>query len=185
MSISNLFQLASRKVLAVANIMISNGLNFCCHVIDDISISDSDDNIIYPTKEEIIGWYDILFTKEYRLKIIPPKALENMVKNGISIKKQPAEIMNFIISTSENRVFVGILLQENCEHKASELVKSLAFPEPIELIDNKTYMIVSYLAESPLKEKDNCQRIIFNHLKKIGVYKLDEDNLEEELYFFD
>lgn len=184
MSISNLLQLASRKVLSVANNMIGNNLNFCCQVIDDISISEND-NIVYPSNDEIIGWYDNLFTKEFRLKTIPPKVLENMLKNNISVKKQPAEIMNFIISTSEDRVFIGIMLQENCEYKLSDFANNFVFPTPVNVIDNKTYMIISYVADSPLKEKDNCQRIIFNYLKKIGVYKTDDNDGEEELYSLD
>ena len=182
MSIENLLLTTSRKVVSTANIMIGNNMPFCCYTVDDISITSNDEEITYATNNEILSWYERLFTIDYKIKEIPLRALENMKKNGLTPKKQPAEIMNFIISTNSDHVFIGMLLPEICEYKLSDFVDNFNFPDKIinKIVYNKNYAILSYIADSPLKEKDNCQRSIFEYLKKIGVYKNEDE--EEELY---
>lgn len=182
MSFQKLFQSAARKTHSTASTMISNNMNVCCQTVDDISVS-TNNNILYPSKLDITEWFDSLFTKEFALKILPQKAYEAMKKKGIPIKKQPAEIMNFIVATSENHVLTGIKLPSNCKNKMDDLVTGFMEEMKYERIDNNGYTIVSYQTEYPLKEKDECQRRIFAHLFKIGV--LEEDNEEDELYTFD
>jgi hypothetical protein len=185
MSFTKSLQSASRKAKSTASTMIGNNLDFCCQITDDISISQNDDTI-YPKSAEIVEWFDKLFTKEFKLKVLPAKALENMKKRGIPIKKQPAEIMNFVISTSEYHVHVGVMLPQDSEYKANELFVGFIdqSSDDLEQLDRETYSVVTYRAESPLKEKDNVRRRIFEYLRKIGVSTVEDDS-DDEIYNLD
>jgi hypothetical protein len=181
MSIEKELQSASRKAKSTVLTMISNDIDVCCQTIDDISISVNNEPV-YPTRDEIIEWFNNLFQKEFALKILPPKAIEAMLKKGIVMKKQPAEIMNFIVATSEYHVIIGIMLPLNCDYKMDNLIDGFMDEIKYERIDNINYTIISYQSDSPIKEKDNCQRRIFTLLFKIGILKEEE---EEQVYTFD
>lgn len=183
MSIQKLLQGACRKAKSTAQTIISNDINFCCQVMDDITVSNDDDTL-YPSNEDMDVWYKDLFTNEFKLKVLPPKAIENMKNRGISIKKQPAEIMNFVVGTNKDRVYVGIMLPDECLHKVDDLIKGFMGNDKYNFNNYEKYSVLSYEVESPLKEKDNCQRRIFEHLKVIGVSDQNDES-DDDVYTFD
>lgn len=179
MSFKKPLETAGRKAKSTASTMIGNGLDYCCQVVEDISVSENDETK-YPTEDDMEKWYDGLFTKEFKLKVIPPKALENMKKRGIPIKKQPAEIMNFVIATSESHVHMGIMFPGDSTYKISDMVPGFIGNAKYTLTDKDNYTLVSYEAQFPLKEKDDLQRSVFNHLRTLGI--AEDDESEDEIY---
>ena len=133
---------------------------------------EKEDITVYPTQECAINNLNTMLTKELAFKQLPQKALDEMAKKGLSPKKQPIEILLFIIVPCDVSVVVAVNninnmidMSDLCNHIDGEICD-----------DN---MAVKY-TDSSLKESDNINRNIFNYLKQIGIYS---DTAEEDMVF--
>jgi len=111
-------------------------------------------------------------TKDLAFKQLPQKALEEMAKKGLSPKKQPIEILLFIIVPCSDSVIVAI-------NNIDNMIDINKFGEFIEC-DNINNNIVIRKTDSQLKLADTINRHVFNYLKNVGIYV---DNTEDDLIF--
>ena len=176
---AKVFTKSAGDVRSLANTMISNGNNFCS-IILDVGMKDTitndegdkEDITIYPSQDDAINGVNMMLTKDLAIKQLPQKALDEMAKKGLSPKKQPIEILLFIIVPCNDSVIVKV-------NNINDMIDINTFADFIEcniICDN----IVAQKTDSSLKVADSISRHIFNYLKNVGIYV---DNTEDDLVF--
>lgn len=176
---TKIFSKSAGDVRSMANTMISNGNNFCCVVLD-VGVKNTiinedgekEDITVYPTQECAINNIKTMLTKELAFKQLPQKALEEMAKKGLSPKKQPIEILLFIIVPCDVSVVVAV-------NNINNMIDMSDFCNHIDGESGDDNMVVKY-TDSSLKESDNINRNIFNYLKQVGIYN---DTTDEDMIF--
>ena len=176
---AKVFSKCAGDVRTLANTMISNGNNFCSIILDvgmkDITINDEGDKediTMYPSQDDAIIGVNAMLTKDLAIKQLPQKALDEMAKKGLSPKKQPIEILLFIIVPCNDCVIIKV-------NNINNIIDMNTFAEFIEC-NNINDNIVAQKTDSSLKVADTISRHIFNYLKKVGIYV---DNTEDDLVF--
>ena len=176
---AKVFTKSTSDVRSLANTMISNGNNFCS-IILDVGMKDTitndegdkEDITIYPSQDDAINGVNMMLTKDLAIKQLPQKALDEMAKKGLSPKKQPIEILLFIIVPCNDSVIVKV-------NNINDMIDINTFADFIEcniISDN----VVAQKTDSSLKIADSISRQIFNYLKNVGIYV---DNTEDDLDF--
>ena len=176
---AKVFTKSTSDVRSLANTMISNGNNFCS-IILDVGMKDTitndegdkEDITIYPSQDDAINGVNMMLTKDLAIKQLPQKALDEMAKKGLSPKKQPIEILLFIIVPCNDSVIVKV-------NNINDMIDINTFADFIEcniISDN----VVAQKTDSSLKIADSISRQIFNYLKNVGIYV---DNTEDDLVF--
>jgi hypothetical protein len=176
---TKVFTKSAGDVRSLANTMISNCNNFCS-IILDVGVKDNitndegerEDITIYPSQDEAICSVNMMLSKDLAIKPLPQKALDEMAKKGLTPKKQPIEILLFIIVPCYDSVIVRV-------NNINDMIDMNKFAEFIEcniISDN----VVAQKTDSSLKVADSISRQIFNYLKNVGIYV---DNTEDDLVF--
>ena len=176
---AKVFTKSAGDVRSLANTMISNGNNFCS-IILDVGMKDTitneegerEDITVYPSQDEAICSVNMMLSKDLAIKPLPQKALDEMAKKGLTPKKQPIEILLFIIVPCNDSVVVRV----NNINDMIDMNKFAEFIECEKINDN----IVAQKTDSSLKVADSISRHIFNYLKNVGIYV---DNTEDDMVF--
>lgn len=172
MSFEKKFKTSIQNVKTTASKAIKFGYPFSCQMVD-ICINDGD-NISYPNSDAMTNFMCKLFTKDLKYKKLNEKALANMAKRGITPKKQPCEILLFIVAGSETHVHVGISVPDGIEFNLNNFIEEITeenvFNVDLSQTIGNEIFVIKYKHESTLKEKDDIQRKIFNELKNLNIY---------------
>lgn len=183
MSFAKILKAIVQEIKTSASRAIKNDLSFMCHLINP-QIVDQDD-ILYPSYEELNEWMLNLFNVELKPKTINEKALKAMGAKGVKPSKQPFDILLIVVSGSETHVHVGFSIPDTMDElKAADLVARFMKDKQYESQYNNNIAIASYFDESPLKEKDMLRKHIFDVLKDIGINNV-ADEEDPEIYDFD
>ena len=181
-AIEKVFKKTSNEIKSLANMMISNGNMFCCTVVDT-TITESE-TIVYPTDSMIINFINTMFGKEFTPKPLPQKALEEMKKKGIEQKKQIGEILLFVIIPTEYNIIVGINVPYGIKFNMDDyILNTMGNCDNVNIISNSnssnsnSYHIITIegFDNTPFKEADVIMRNTFSELKRMGLYKDDEE----------
>ena len=181
MSFEQIFSKSIKTTIAdfktTAQVMISNGSTFSVQCLDISAVAD--DSTIYPECTDLSGWTQNLLTNETKSKPLPQKALEEMARKGLSLKKQISEIILVAITPSKTHIHVGVWVPENmtCTLDPKDFVSSALESysnTDMLVIDNKVFVDIAH-GES-LKERDNVLRCFFSELKKRKIYVEEEDD---------
>jgi len=176
-AIEKVFKKTSNEIKSLANTMISNGNMFCCTVVDN-TITESE-TIIYPTNSMNIHFINNMFGKEFAPKQLPQKALDEMKKKGIEPKKQICDIILFVIIPTEHNIIVGINVPGNITFNIDDyILNTMMNCDNVNIISNSnSYNIISIegFNNTPFKEADVIMRNTFSELKRMGLYKDEEE----------
>ena len=184
MSFKKAFNTAIQNSKAMASKAIKDNMQFSCQNVN-ISTTNGDDTI-YPNVEDAKLWMKDMFVKEFKPKVLPEKALKMMIEKGIEIAKQPTEVLLIVlVASSDTHVHVGVSIPPTLKSTVGieEFTSSIMQDTQYEkTILNDTCIILEYPHISPLKEKDNRQQLIFEELKKRGIFVKDETNDDETCF---
>lgn len=150
---------------------------------DDIFTKVIEDFTVYPLALDITEWLRQTIKNITEIKTLNPRAIENMKKQGIIPKKQAGELLLFLIIPSKTEIHIGIYVPPfyqdgfSIEYFIKNALKDIEY----NIIYDGNYGFVNYKNDSPLKEKDNVLRKIFEQLKKVKIY-IDTMIDEEILY---
>jgi hypothetical protein len=176
-AIEKVFKKTSNEIKSLANTMISNGNMFCCAVVDN-TITESE-TIIYPTNSMNIHFINNMFSKEFAPKQLPQKALDEMKKKGIEPKKQICDILLFVIIPTEYNIIVGINVPGNITFNIDDyILNTMMNCDNVNIISNSnSYHIITIegFNNTPFKEADVIMRNTFIELKRMGLYKDEEE----------
>jgi hypothetical protein len=173
-------------VKAGASNSIKNSLNFCCKTLD-IAVTDpaDKDGTIFPSPELAKKWLDDLFNDKLKLKVLNPRAIENMKKKGETPGMQPIEIILIVIVASSDRVVAGVSFPAGDSRDVTAFTTNAmnacpanGFDPKFECESKNNLVFVTYNCESPLKDKDMVSRAFFDQLRKDKIY-VEEDDEDE------
>jgi len=142
----------------------------------------TEDFTVYPLAEDINKWLEKSIKSITEIKPLNQRAIDNMKKQGITPKKQAGELLLFLVVPSKTEIHIGIYAPVsyfNIDNFMKDALKDITFDIRI---DNN-YGFVNYKNDSPLKEKDNTIRYIFNQLKIAGIYV--DNTVDDEILTFD
>ena len=187
LAFEKVFKKSTNDVKLTANTMISNEYPFCCMKLDTTIIEN--ESIIYPPDKMNYDYLKNLFSVELKSKPLPQKALDEMKKKGIEPKKQPIDLLLFIIIPTENNILIGINCPSEINFSIDDYVERTI--EPYGNINNsmnkscnkENYCLFEFHHDSPFKEAEVVLQNTFNELKRVGLYK-DPDDEEIPLYDF-
>jgi len=177
MASTKLLNSASNNVKTAVNISISNKMEFC---VTTANLSEStNDGLVFQDLDTTKDWLDSVLNKTLIYKPLNAKALENMAKKGLTPKKQPGELLVFVIVDSEKHIHLAINFPESYQSRFDlDSFKSDVFPKNYEQEGN----VFTYEIDSPLKERDNLSRKIFAFLKKTDLYQEEEEDDDEMVF---
>ena len=177
MAIEKVFKKTSNEIKSLGNTMISNGNMFCCTVVD--TTFTENETIIYPTDSMNIHFINNMFGKEFSPKQLPQKALDEMKKKGIEQKKQIGEILLFVIIPTEHNIIVGINVPYGIKFNMDDyILNTMSNCDNVNIISNSnSYHIITIegFDNTPFKEADVVMRNTFSELKRMGLYKDEEE----------
>jgi hypothetical protein len=145
-------------------------------------VRTTEDFTVYPLAEDINKWLEKSIKSITEIKPLNQRAIDNMKKQGITPKKQAGELLLFLVVPSKTEIHIGIyapMSYFSIDNFMKDALKNITFDIRI---DNN-YGFVNYKNDSPLKEKDNTIRYIFNQLKTSGIYV--DNTVDEEILTFD
>jgi hypothetical protein len=176
------FKRATDEAKLTINLAIKNECVFSCQMLN-ISIVDADE-IKYPDYLEMEQWISKLFSVDLAPRILNPKALAAMQAKGLTPGKNPRDLFINIVSGSETHVHIGFSIPNDLDSvNIDEFISNIAPNNALHSITNDQYgkwAIVSYVSDSPLKERDNCLQKIFDELRRLKIYT---DVAEDDLIF--
>jgi hypothetical protein len=154
--------------------MISNGSTFSVQCLDISAVQE--DSTIYPTYADLSKWVQNLLINEIKSKPLPPKALEEMARKGLTPKKEITEIILVCIVPSKTHIHVGISIPDGLlspSEFTSNALESYLY-DPATVIGNKIFVDIPH--SEPLKERDSILRCFFAELKRRKIYVDEEDD---------
>ena len=176
-TIEKIFKKTSNEIKSLGNTMISNGNMFCCTVVD--TTFTENETIIYPTDSMNIHFINNMFGKEFAPKQLPQKALDEMKKKGIEQKKQIGEILLFVIIPTEHNIIVGINVPCGINFNMDNyILNTMGNCNNVNIVSNSnSYHIITIegFDNTPFKEADVVMRNTFSELKRMGLYKDEEE----------
>ena len=162
----------SRGLIGYAGTMIGNGCNFA---FQSLSLED----VTSDQKSQINDFMlNETFKKILRYKKLPPQAIENMKKKGIEPKKQPVEIILFIVIATNDDLIVNTFIPSEYNSMSSHFV-----PHDFDAVHEFDYgKLYQYTVECeiPFKHVDEVRREIYEQLHEQGFIQ-DEESDDEDM----
>lgn len=177
-SFTKVFKTTTQKFKEYCNIMIKNDSPFSVYNTE-ISTNQNDE-LIYPTNDELTEYLSTVYQKDFKVKQLPEKALENMRKKGITPKKQPAELILIFISANTTNVHYSISIPHSFNDKIDDYERFMGDLSFTKVDGDTTVLYGNKVCEFPIKEKDAVQSMFFESLKEFGIYEDDESDDEME-----
>ena len=179
---------------------ISNGYTFCntnfditkkvsityMREEDDTIVKITEDSTVYPEPSDLHNWMIDTLEKITEVKILNPRAIENMKKQGIVPKKQAGEILLMLHGCSRTDVHIAIYSPN--DFNITDFINSTigcmeSISEFIKLILKDKCGYLHFTDPMPIKKRDEILQIFFNKLKELGIYSVDTN--DDEMLTFD
>jgi len=203
MSFQNEFKTHAGSVKTRSQQNIGSGFSFYCASISisrKVSVKNTEtdemeDQMLFPSETDLKAWLVKLYSPagELAYKPLNEQALKNMQLKGLTPKKQPSQIMNILITSSDvsNIVLVhfpnDLKTTDNTSVDIELFLKNIKNSSDYSMEKFKSAEAVDYLLtftyenteKTSFKESMTLERLFFEQLRACGLMK-DEDEDEDE-----
>jgi hypothetical protein len=180
MSFVKAFKSATEDAKLTVTRAIKNDVTFSCQLIN--ICTSNEDEISYPSFSELNEWMKKLFSETFAPKPLNEKALAAMKAKGIMPGKAPRDLFLVVVSGSETHVHMGVSIPTGMtnEHDMDDFVKCVMgeckYDSETTTDNIGKFVVINYVCEYPLKERDVVLQSAFNELKKRNIYIDDGDD---------
>lgn len=176
------FTAAVKNLKNFASISRKNNMEFYCGTV--VVEVQHNGKSVFPLTEYFMKWYEDLFLKELKPKVLNEIALANMRAKGIEIEQEPplTDILLIFISASHTQVVGAVSfnptssIPDFSKFVSDALGKKFSGNMTVNIVENIAYFTRD--AEYPVKEKDDVLQNFFDTLKEYKLYDPTDDDDE-------
>jgi hypothetical protein len=195
MSFTSEFKSAAGSVKSQSQKNIGGGYSFFCTTVSisrkeniiNPETEEREDRMIFPLDADLRTWLTELHSPsgDLAFKELSPQALKNMELKGIKPKKQPCQIMNILVTMTDESNIVLVHFPTdmkntlNIETFLKDTLDGLTYDLQKFEISNATDYLLTFKYENTektsFKESAILERLFFQQLRKVGLMKEDDE----------